>query len=132
MKKLPKADEGRRNITGIVKAIHDAVKVQKPWEKMSCSPVGKHDDTRRFWSHGWNARSRVFQDAKEWMRLGLMDMEFPMMYFRGNNFYPFAIDWQEGSYGKTMVPGLGIYFLHPKEQNWKLTDITRELYVLRQ
>lgn len=132
MKKLPKADEGRRNITRIVKAIHDAVKVQKPWVKMSCSPIGKHDDTRRFWSHGWNARSRVFQDAKEWMRTDLMDMEFPMMYFRGNNFYPFAIDWQEGTYGKMMVPGLGIYFMHPKEQNWKLEDITRELYVLRQ
>lgn len=132
MKKLPKADEGRRNITRIVRAIHDAVKAQKPWVKMSCSPVGKHDDTRRFWSHGWNARSRVFQDAKEWMRQGLMDAEFPMMYFRGNNFYPFAIDWQEGCYGKMIVPGLGIYFLHPKEQNWNLQDITRELYVLRQ
>lgn len=132
MKKLPKAEEGRRNITRIVKAIHDAVKVQKPWVKMSCSPIGKHDDTRRYWSHGWNARSRVFQDAKEWMRQGLMDMEFPMMYFRGNNFYPFAIDWQEGSYGKMMVPGLGIYFLHPKEQNWNIMDITRELYVLRE
>lgn len=132
MKKLPKADEGRRNITRIVKAIHDSVKAEKPWVKMSCSPVGKHDDTRRFLSRGWNARSRVFQDAKEWMRLGLMDAEFPMMYFRNNNFYPFAIDWQEGSHGKMMVPGLGIYFLHPKEQNWSLIDITRELYVLRQ
>lgn len=132
MKKLPRADEGRRNITRIVTAIHHAVKTQKPWIKISCSPIGKHDDTRRYWSHGWNARSRVFQDAKEWMRQGLMDMEFPMMYFRGNNFYPFAIDWQEGAGDKMMVPGLGIYFLHPKEQNWQLTDITRELYVLRQ
>lgn len=132
MKKLPKADEGRRNITRIVRAIHDAVKAEKPWVKMSCSPVGKHDDTRRYKSHGWNARTRVLQDAKEWMRQGLMDMEFPMMYFRGANFYPFAVDWQEGCYGKTMVPGLGIYFLHPKEQNWNIMDITRELYVLRQ
>lgn len=132
MKKRPSAEEGRRNITRIVKAIHDAVKVQKPWVKMSCSPIGKHDDTRRFWSHGWNARSTVFQDAKEWMREGLMDMEFPMMYFRGENFYPFAIDWQEGCYGKTMVPGLGIYFMHPREKNWPLQDITREMYVLRQ
>lgn len=132
MKKLPKADEGRRNITRIVKAIHDAVKAEKPWVKMSCSPIGKHDDTKRFWSHGWNARSRVFQDAKEWMRNGLMDAEFPMMYFKGNNFYPFAVDWQEGCYGKTMVPGLGIYFLHPREKNWDIKDITRELYVLRQ
>lgn len=132
MTKLPPAADGRRNITNIVRAIHSAVKAQKPWVKMSCSPVGKHDDTSRFRSGGWNARSRVLQDAKEWMRLGLMDAEFPMMYFKGNNFYPFAVDWQEGSYGKTMVPGLGIYFMHPKEKNWPIGDITRELYVLRQ
>lgn len=132
MTKLPPATEGRKNITRIVTAIHDAVKAIKPWVKMSCSPIGKHDDTARFWSRGWNARSRVFQDAKEWMRQGLMDMEFPMMYFKGDNFYPFALDWKEGSYGKIMAPGLGIYFLDPREGKWNINDITREMYVLRQ
>ena len=131
MRKMPKADEGRRNITRIVRAIRDAVKKEKPWVRLSCSPIGKHDDTRRFWSSGWNARSRVCQDAKEWMRCGLMDMEFPMMYFKGKHFYPFVVDWQEGSYGKDVVPGLGIYFLHPREKDWNLTDITRQLYVSR-
>lgn len=131
MKRLPKADEGRRNITRIVQAVHREVKKEKDWVKLSCSPVGKHDDTSRYWSHGWNARSRVLQDAKAWMRDGLMDMEFPMMYFRGNNFYPFAVDWQEGSAGRQVVPGLGIYFLHPKEKDWPLIEITRQLQVLR-
>ena len=54
------------------------------------------------------------------------------MYFKGNNFYPFAIDWQERSAGRIVAPGLGIYFLSPKEKNWALDDITRELEVLRQ
>lgn len=130
-KRLPSADVGRANITRIVKAVHDSVKAVKPWVKLSCSPVGKHDDTRRYWSRGWNARSRVLQDAKEWMRLGYMDQEYPMMYFRGDNFYPFAVDWIEGCHGKAMVPGLGIYMLHPRESNWSLDDITRELHVLR-
>lgn len=129
--RLPDAEVGRANITRIVKAIHDSVKAIKPWVKLSCSPVGKHDDTKRFWSRGWNARTRVLQDAKEWMRLGYMDQEYPMMYFRGDNFYPFAVDWIEGCHGKAMVPGLGVYMLHPREQNWDLEDITRELYVLR-
>lgn len=60
-----------------------------------------------------------------------MDELFPMMYFRGNNFYPFAIDWKENSYGKIVVPGLGIYFLHPAEANWPLQDVTREMEVIR-
>ena len=131
MRNMPKGDEGRRNITRIVRTIHDAVKKEKPWVRLSCSPIGKHDDTRRFWSSGWNARSRVCQDAKEWMRCGLMDMEFPMMYFKGKHFYPFVVDWHEGCYGREVVPGLGIYFLHPREKDWQLTDITRQLYVSR-
>ena len=130
-KKLPQADEGRRLITRIVRAIHDSVKAVKPWVKMSCSPIGKHDDTHRYWSHGWNARSRVLQDAKAWLREGLMDVEFPMMYFRGNNFYPFAVDWQENIGGRQMVPGLGIYLMSGREKGWPLEDITREMYVLR-
>lgn len=60
-----------------------------------------------------------------------MDELFPMMYFRGENFYPFAIDWQEQSHGKIVVPGLGIYFLDPKEGKWKIDDVTPEMYLTR-
>ncbi len=124
--------QGRAFITRIVKEIHYAVKKEKPWVKMSCSPIGKHDDLARYWSHGWNAYSTVCQEAQNWLRDGLMDELFPMMYFRDNNFYPFAIDWQEQSHGRIVVPGLGIYFMSPKEKNWQLEDITREMEVARQ
>lgn len=124
-------ERGRQYITNIVRAIHDKVKALKPWVKMSCSPVGKFDDLSRYWSHGWNAYTKVCQDAQGWLKSGLMDELFPMMYFRGDQFYPFAIDWKEQSDGKIVAPGLGIYFLSPKEGNWKLSDVTREMYVLR-
>lgn len=123
--------KGRANITRIVSAVSRRVKVLKPWVKMSCSPIGKHDDLPRQWSHGWNARTTVCQDAQAWLRDGLMDQLYPMMYFRGQNFYPFAADWNESSYGRTVVPGLGIYFLSPRESNWPLNDITREMEFLR-
>lgn len=125
-------EQGRRNITAIVRKISGKVKSIKPWVKMSCSPVGKYDDLARFSSKGWNANTKVCQDAQAWLREGLMDQLYPMMYFRGNNFYPFAIDWAEQCCGKTVVPGLGIYFLCPKEGNWKIEDVTREMYVCRQ
>lgn len=130
--KIKNRDAGRKNITRIVEAIHNSVKKEKPWIMMSCSPIGKYADLPRQWSHGWNARDIVCQDAAEWMKSGLMDALFPMMYFKGENFYPFAIDWHERSAGRIVAPGLGIYFLSPKEKNWALTDITRELQVLRQ
>ena len=60
-----------------------------------------------------------------------MDELFPMMYFRDNNFFPFALDWKEQSHGRIVVPGLGIYFMSPKEKDWPLTDITRQLFFLR-
>lgn len=126
------ASQGREYITSIVRRIHDKVKALKPWIKMSCSPVGKFDDLSRYWSHGWNAYSKVCQDAQGWLRDGLMDALFPMMYFRDNQFFPFAIDWAEQSHGRIVAPGLGIYFLDPKEGKWSIADVTREMEVCRQ
>lgn len=124
--------QGRDNITTIVRKIHQSVKSLKPWVKLSCSPIGKHDDLRRQRSNGWNAYSAVCQDAQGWLRDGLMDALFPMMYFQGQQFYPFVADWREHSYGRIVAPGLAIYMLHPKERNWGIDIIEQEMGVLRQ
>lgn len=124
--------QGRQYITEIVEKIHKAVKAEKPWVKLSCSPVGKYDDLARYQSLGWNANTTVCQDAQGWLRTGLMDALFPMMYFQGNHFYPFVVDWKEHSYGRQVAPGLAIYMLHPHEKNWDLNVIRREMNVLRQ
>lgn len=124
-------DQRRSNITAIVRAIHDEVKAIKPWVKMSCSPIGKHADLSRYSSKNFNARDRVSQEAQEWMRLGLMDQLYPMQYFRGDNYYPFVADWVENAYKREIVTGLGTYFLDPREGNWALGDLTRQMYVSR-
>lgn len=127
-----KGSKQASNITRIVRNIHDKVKLHKSWVKLSCSPIGKYDDLSRYSARGWNARRVVAQDAQGWLSEGLMDQLYPMMYFQGNNFYPFAIDWQEQSYGRTIVSGLGTYMLHPRERNWQLTEVMRQLNVIRQ
>lgn len=121
----------RDNITNIVRRIYHEVKALKPWVKMSSSPVGKYRDTRRYSARGWNAYDAVHQDAQGWLREGIQDLLFPMMYFTGDHFYPFAQDWHEGSYGRHIAPGLGIYMLHPREKDWPLSTITREISFLR-
>jgi len=121
----------RENITRIVRAVNHEVKTRKPWVKMSCSPIGKYDDLTRFWSHGWNAYSRTCQDAQAWLRMGLMDMLFPMMYFRGDQFYPFALDWMEHNCGKDVVAGLGTYMLSVSEGNWSSDEIERQMAFTR-
>lgn len=128
---IPKT-QARQNISDIVKAVHDAVKAEKPWVKMSCSPIGKRNDLNRYWSRGWNAEDKGCQDVERWMSEGWMDQIYPMMYFRGDNFFPFAADWKERSHGRTVSAGLGIYFLSPKEANWNFDEIQREMNVCRQ
>ncbi len=127
-----KASWRRDNITRIVRRIYEDTHRLKPWVKVSCSPVGKYADVTRYSSRGWNARDAVHQDAQGWLRDGIHDILFPMMYFDGNHFYPFAADWQEQSCERMIVPGLGIYFLHPKEKNWDLSVIQRQLHYLRE
>ena len=126
-----KGSMNHENITRIVRRVNERVKIHKPWVKMSCSPIGKSGDLSRYRSNGWNAYSRVRQDAQGWLREGLMDQLYPMMYFSGNNFYPFAIDWQEQSYGRMIISGLGTYMLHPRERNWPLNEVKRQLSVTR-
>ncbi len=121
----------RDNITRIVERLYADIKSLKPWVKVSSSPIGKYNDTGRYPSKGWNAYNIVFQDAQQWLKRGIHDALFPMMYFQGNNFYPFALDWQENANGRWTVPGLGIYFLHPKEGRWKLEEVVRQLHFLR-
>ena len=119
------------NVTHIVRKCYEAVKELKPWVRVSCSPVGKYKDMSRYSARGWSAYGAVYQDAQGWLRDGIMDLLLPMMYFQGDHFYPFAADWQEHTYGRTVAPGLGIYFLSPKEKDWAWGIIQRELCYLR-
>ena len=117
------------NVTHCVRQVHKAVKTLKPWVRLSCSPIGKYSDLPRQSARGWNARDAVHQDAQLWLREGLMDMLVPMMYFQGNNFYPFLYDWQQSSCGRIIVPGLGVYMM--QERSWPLTVIEQECAVTR-
>ena len=122
----------RDNITNIVRRLYTEVKQLKPWVKVSSSPVGKFRNTNRYSSLGWNAYETVYQDAQGWLEEGIHDALFPMMYFKDNHFFPFALDWQENKHGRWVVPGLGIYFLSPKEKDWPLHEISRQMYFTRQ
>ena len=125
-------DQWRRdNITHIVRRLYSEVKALKPWVVVSSSPVGKYRDTQRYQSRGWNAYSEVNQDAQAWLKEGVHDALFPMMYFRKNQFYPFALDWMENSNGRWIVPGLGVYFLNQREGNWNLDDVVKQIYFTR-
>jgi len=121
----------RDNITEIVRYLYNGIKAQKAWVKVSTSPVGKSHDLTRYSSASWNALETVSQDVQGWLGEGIQDQIYPMMYFNGNNFYPFALDWEEQSNGRHVIPGLGIYFLDPKEGDWNIEEIERQINFTR-
>jgi uncharacterized lipoprotein YddW (UPF0748 family) len=121
----------RNNLTEIVRHIYKGIKSRKPWIKFSTSTVGRYRNTSRYQATGWNAYHSVHQDVQKWLAEGIQDQIYPMMYFRGNDFYPYVLDWQEQSNNRHIVPGLGIYFLDPGEGNWEREDIERQIYFIR-
>ena len=123
-----KADWKRENITRIVRRVHDVVKPIKPWVKLSSSPIGKYKDTSRYSAGGWNGYNAVWQDPILWLKEDWQDLLFPMMYFTGNNYYPFLFQWAEMANGH---PGLGIYFLDPREGRWTLNEVRAEMHTAR-
>lgn len=125
------ADWRRGNITSIARAVYECVKEIKPWVRVSCAPLGKSGDLTRYSSLGWNAYDAVYQDAQGWVRDGIMDILFPMLYFNGNNFYPFVRDWQENSNGRHIVPGIGAYRLLSEYGGWPQLEIERQISTSR-
>ena len=128
---MSKAEWKRENITRIVKSVHDAVKPIKPWVKLSSSPIGKYRNTSRYSAGGWNGYDAVWQDPVLWLEKDYQDLLFPMMYFTGNNYYPFLFQWLENAHGHPIVPGLGIYFLDPREGRWTLNEVRAEMHTAR-
>ena len=128
---MSKADWKRENITRIVRRVHDVVKPIKPWVKLSSSPIGKYRDTSRYSAGGWNGYNAVWQDPVLWLKENWQDMLFPMMYFTGNNYYPFLYQWLENAHGHPICPGLGIYFLDPREGRWTLNEVRAEMHSAR-
>ena len=127
-KGLSKETWRRDNVTRCVRSVYQGVKSIKPWVWVSCSPVGKYCDLPRQDSRGWNAYDAVYQDAQKWLSQGIMDMLVPMMYFRlDSHFYPFALDWKESSCDRPIVIGTAAYQLDPKEADWPLATIRKQL-----
>ena len=130
-KRMSLAAWRRSNITRIVSSVYSAVKELKPWVRVSCAPLGKYNNLTRYSSLGWDAYNTVYQDAQGWLRDGVMDVLFPMLYFSGDNFYPFVLDWCENRHGRHVAPGIGIYRLLPEHGGWPQVEIERQFHTSR-
>lgn len=122
-------EEWRRdNITRFITSAYDWVKSVKPWVQVSSSPLGRYREINGS-GRGWTAYETVYQDAGLWMRMGKHDAVYPMMYYKGHLFFPFADDWQANANGRIVVPGLGAYQMI--ELGWAKQDIVEQIDYVR-
>jgi len=119
-----RAEWRRDNITRFVKRAYDRVKQHKPWVQVSSSPLGRYRALGNS-GHGWTAFETVYQDAGKWMKTGIHDAVYPMMYYKDQLFYPYVDDWLIHGNGRIVVPGLGAYQMI--ELGWSRQDIVNQL-----
>lgn len=114
----------RENINRLVAKIYTSVKRQKPWVQVSSSPLGRYR-TVNGKGNGWTALETVHQDAAAWLKSGKHDALYPMMYYKGQLFYPFLDDWIANANNRIVVPGLGTYQMI--ELGWSRGEITSQI-----
>lgn len=123
----PKDQWRRDNVSNIVFAIYDAVKSIKNWVQVSSAPIGKYKPLN---GYDWTAYGSVHQDAKLWMYAGKHDLLFPMLYFDGNDFYPYVEEWIIDK-ERPIIPGLAVYKLEESEKDWPLDAIAKQMQFIR-
>ena len=97
----------RENINQFVSAAYDTIKSLKPWVMVSSSVLGMYQKIPGNTQAHWTAYESVYQDPAAWFSRGKHDLIVPMMYYSDNLFYPFVKKWQDQSFNRYVVPGLG-------------------------
>ena len=117
----------RENINQFVYAAYDTIKSLKPWLMVSSSVLGMYQTIPGNTSAHWTAYRSVFQDPAAWFSRGKHDLIVPMMYYSDDLFYPFVKNWQDQSFGRYVVPGLGLYRMDQHEGGWDVSAILDQL-----
>ncbi|MFC4666132.1 glycoside hydrolase family 10 protein [Falsiporphyromonas endometrii] len=126
-------DEWRRgNITDLMKRINDVVRKDHPSMMISCATLGRLKRLPEYPNIGWTCYEDVYQDPLTWSKLGLVDFVVPMMYHKGDYFFPFLDDWQAHSDEINVVPGLGVYRIDEGRNSWDPKVIDEQMTYCRE
>lgn len=100
----------RKNLTELVEQINKKIKDIRHYIKLGVAPIGIYKNLKN--ANGWEGYNEVYQDAREWLRLGIIDYAAPQIYWGFNenpHFGAVAKDWVENSFGRSVVLGIGAY-----------------------
>jgi uncharacterized lipoprotein YddW (UPF0748 family) len=103
----------RQNVTGFLRTFVERARQVKPHLKIGCSPLGVPEETPL--GSQTTARIAFAQDAREWLRTGLVDYASAQIYwdigssFRDPDFAAVARSWRVASPQRQVVAGIGAY-----------------------
>ena len=100
----------RKNITELVELINKKIKAVRYNVKLGAAPIGIYKNLNG--TNGWEGYTELYQDSREWMRLGIIDYIVPQIYWGFNDnprFGAVAKDWVDNSYGRSVVLGIGAF-----------------------
>ncbi|GAD05587.1 predicted glycoside hydrolase [Porphyromonas crevioricanis JCM 15906] len=118
-----KAEWRRENISLLLELVYHAAQADTGPRLLSCATLGRLRRLPQYPTIGWTAYEDVYQDPVDWAKRGVVDFIVPMMYYKGNYFDPFLIDWKKQIPNLTIIPGLGLYRLAEPKSTWTAQEI---------
>ncbi len=115
----------RDRITGFVQNYYQAATGVKPLVKISAAVIGRYNHP----SSGWDCYNIVYQDARLWVSMGIMDYLAPMIYWSLNEFTPLIDEWTHYSYGRHIYAGIPAYRMDEFIGGW--SEIEAEIDTAR-
>ena len=125
---IPIAQWRRDNITKFITSLNQTIKGKNPKVKLGVTPIGIYKSIKD--GRGMEGYSDVFQDTREWLRLGIIDYAVPQIYWDAKTSPKFdllAKDWITNSYGKQIIIGIGAYKPEVYSELEREINITRKL-----
>ena len=106
----PRDEWRRENITKFMKLLSERIRSIKPFVKIGVTPIGIYKNIKG--AYGMQGFSSVYQDTREWLKLGYADYAVPQVYWdiaENPKFKNLALDWLSNSSGKNIVLGIAAY-----------------------
>ena len=123
-----KSEWRRENITEFLRMLYNSVRKIKPFVKIGVTPFGIYKNKKR--AVGTQGYSNVYQDTREWLRLGYIDYAVPQIYWNMDDnprFDVLAKDWLSNSFNKNIILGIAAYKPEVKSELSKLIRFSRSV-----
>ena len=121
-------DWRRDNITKFITKLNHRIKGTNSKIKLGVTPIGIYKSITN--GRGMEGYSDVYQDTREWLKLGIIDYAVPQIYWDARSNPKFDVltkDWVNNSFGKNIIVGIGAYKPEVLNEVEREINITRKL-----